>query len=84
MEIVFVRRVGVVVITPASGPKGVRFEPRQRHYFGTCNLGQVTHSHCLAPMIRRSFIDLWSVNKDIYFTFKDYIIVFFQRSLIYQ
>ena len=26
-------------------------------------LGQVTHSHCLAPTIRRSFVDIWSVNK---------------------
>jgi len=41
-------------------------ESRQRHYFGAFNLGQVTHSHCLAPTIRRSFVDIWSVNKGIY------------------
>jgi hypothetical protein len=58
-----VKHVGVVVITLASWPKGTRFESRQRHYVGTCNLRQVTQSHCLSPTIRRSFVDIWSINK---------------------
>jgi hypothetical protein len=37
--------------------KGARFEYQQRHYVGTCKLGQVTHSHCLATTIRQSFVD---------------------------
>ena len=43
-----VRRVGVVVITPASWPKGARFESRHRHYVGTCNLGQVILTHIVS------------------------------------
>jgi hypothetical protein len=53
-----VRRVGVVVITL----QWCLFESRQRRYVGTCHLGKITHSHCLASIIRRSFIDIWSVN----------------------
>jgi hypothetical protein len=82
-----VRRVGVVVIEPVSLPKGARFGSRQLHHVDTITgkLGQVIHSHYLALMIRRSFVDIWSPNKwhwDFFIDAKIVMIAIFVKKFI--